>query len=82
MGAGTTVEYVAQDMQRIDGKPLYQVAHGNDKVVGTVRINDCTDNYIDVCLLVRLHTAFVKQFLYDIGELFRQCLANLGDDTF
>lgn len=25
MGAWTTVEYVAQDMQRIDGKPLYQL---------------------------------------------------------
>ena len=34
--------------------------------------DDSTDNHIDVCLLIGVYAAFMKQFLNDIRKFFRQ----------
>ena len=57
---GTTVEYIAQDMQRVDGEALYQVTQSHYEIIGTVSIYYGTYNYIDIRLFVGVHTAFVQ----------------------
>ena len=64
-------------MQRVDGEALYQVAQSHYEIIGTVSVYDGTYNYIDIRLLVGVHTAFVQQFLYDIREFLWQRLTYL-----
>ena len=47
-------------------------------IIMSVNFVACSDDDddIDVSLLVGVHGTFVKQFLDDVGELFRKCLAD------
>lgn len=60
MGTRTTVVDIANDMEWIDRKTLYQIAHGYDKIVGTTGWNDSTDNHIDISMLIGLDSWLVK----------------------
>lgn len=81
-GPGPPVEDIAQDVKRVDGQPLDKVAQCHDEVIGTVCVDDGTDDDVDVCLLVGVHAAFVQQFLYDVGKFFGQGLAHFRAGVF
>ena len=68
---------VAHDMERIDGEPLDEVAHGDDEVVGPSGGDDGTDNHVDVGMLVGVDARLMKQLLDDVREALGQRLAHL-----
>ena len=74
----SSIKDVTQNMERIDGQSLDQLAEGDDEIVCPTGADDGVDNHFDVCLSVRKHGVVVQQFLNDIRELLRQCFPNLG----
>ena len=78
----TSVVDIPKYMQAVDGKALYDVADGNDEVIGTAGGDDGVCNGADVGRFVHVVGAFVEQFLDDIGEFLRQGLAHFGAGVF
>ena len=70
--ARTTVVYITQYVQLVDGKTLDDIGNGHDEVVGTTCGNDGVDNYVDIVGLVLVFRPLVEQFLNDVGEVLRQ----------
>ena len=68
---------ISHYMQSINGQTLYQVTHGNDKIIRPSGRDDCADNHIDVSMLIRFDRRLMHQLLNDIGKLFRQRLTHL-----
>ena len=82
VGARSAVEDVAQDVELVDGQPLYDVAECYDEVVGASCGDDGIDNDVDVGGLVVVLGALVEQLLDDVGEVLRQRLAHLRAGIF
>ena len=78
----SAVENVAQDVEHVDGEPLYQVTERDDEVVGTSGADDAVHNDFHVCLLVGQDGAFVQEFLDDVRELLRQGFSYLRAGVF
>ena len=68
---------VAQDVQLVDGQPLYDVTQGADEVVGAPRRDDGVHDDRHVGRLVLVVGTLVQQLLNDVRELLRQRLAHL-----
>ena len=67
----SSVEDVAQDVERVDGQALDQLAEGDDEIVGSTGADDGINDYTDIGLAVRKHGVVMQQFLNDVGEFFR-----------
>ena len=76
VGTRSAVVYIAQDVQHVDGELLYEVAHGDDEVVGPLRRDDGAHHYVYIGLLVGVARVLVQQFLDDVGEVGRQGLVH------
>ena len=46
-------------MQLVDGQPLYDVADGDDEIVGTSRGDNRLDNHVDIGSLVGIVGSFM-----------------------
>ena len=57
-------------------KTLDQIAHSHNEFLSTINADDRIDDLIVVCLFIQDIFSLVKKFLYDIGEVFRQCLSD------
>ena len=78
MRSVSSVEDVAQDMERVDGQSLDQVTECCNESVGTAGTDNGIDDHFRICLLVGKHGVFMQQFLDDVRELFRKRLAYFG----
>ena len=78
MRSRSSVEYIAENVKRIYREPLDEIAHSYDKFIRTVYRYDGTHDAIHISLFVWSQRTLVQQFLYDIGKIFRQCLAYFG----
>ena len=74
----SSVEDIAQNMERVDGKSLNQVTKCCNESIGTAGTDNGIDDDLRICLLVRQHGVFMQQFLDDVRELFRKRLAYFG----
>lgn len=66
---GASVVDVAQDVQLVDGQPLYHLGYGHDEVVGPARGDDGVHDDVHVGRLVSVLRVLMEQFLDDIGEV-------------
>ena len=66
MSTWTAVIDVTYDMQQVNGKALNQVTHSDDKVISTSSRYNCTDNHIDISMLVGLNARLMHQLLNDV----------------
>ena len=66
---GASVVDVAQDVQLVDGQPLYHLGYGHDEVVGPARGDDSVHDDVHVGRLVSVLRVLMEQFLDDIGEV-------------
>ena len=78
VGSRAAVVDVAEDVELVDGEPLYDVTDGADEVVGASGGDDGVDDDADVGSLVLVVAALVEQLLDDVGEVLWQRLAHLG----
>ena len=53
-GSGTTIEDIADDMQRINGERMNEIGNDDDELVGTACLNDSIDDSVVISLSVML----------------------------
>ena len=82
VGTWSAVVDIAQNVQLVDGQPLYDFADGRNEVVGTSGRDDRLDDGAHIVGLVLVIRMFVQQLLYDIGEICRQGFAYLRAGVF
>ena len=56
-------------MQLVDGQPLYDVADGDDEIVGTSCGDNRLDNHVDIGSLVGIVGSLMQEFLDDVAEI-------------
>ena len=79
---GSPVENIAHQMQMVHRHALDKFADGDDKIGSLTDVNDSGDDVLKVVPLVRLVAVGVKQFLDNVGVLFRQGGADFGAGVF
>ena len=80
--ARSPVEYIAQDVQLVNGQMLYHVTEGFDDVAGLLRRDDGLNDAVDVVAFVFVLGVFVEQLFQDVGELLRQRFAHFAAGVF
>lgn len=82
VGAGATIEDVAENVKSLDGEALDDVAEGCNKMVGTTSIYNGADDGLVVAMLVGVIGALVEEFLDDVGVFLGKAFAHLGASVF
>ena len=82
VSTGPAVVNVSHDVEAVDGKTLYELAHGYDEVVGTPCGDYRGDNLVEVGMFVGVCGRLVKEFLDNIAESLRESLVYFGPGVF
>ena len=82
MRTGSAVVDVADDVQRVNCQTLYQLAHGNDEIVGAAGVYDCGYNLVEVGVFIWIGLCFVQQFLDYVAEILRQGFVDFRAGVF
>ena len=82
VGSRAAVVDVAEDVELVDGQPLYHVADGADEVVGSACRDDGVDDHGHIGGLVLILRTLVQQFLDDVAEVLGERLAHLRAGVF
>ena len=76
------VENVADDMQRIDGKPLDRLRERNDKALGAIELDDRNEDLMIIRLFVKIGAVHIDQFVDDVTEILGQIFSHLAAGIF
>ena len=79
---GSAVEHIAHHVEPVHHHALDEIAHGHDKVLRPIDVDDGGDDVFVVVPLVVKLVIGVEQFVDDIGKIVGQRLAHLGAGIF
>ncbi len=73
---------ISDNMQLVNGKPLYQVAECDNKTVSLVKVDNRMYDFRIIHFLVHTAAVLVQQLFYNIRKFLRQSLTHLGTRIF